>query len=124
MKHTIALLCCMFVVAAATAGPLEEKKAQSHLQSVAAGNIETLMLDYAEDAYMDWKKFIALNDGQPRSARFGKFSQQANAKGVTLEIAAEYVGKTTVKVQHVMVYREGVLTTEVWQIDPALKVGE
>lgn len=143
MKHTIALLCCIVFVTAATAGPLDEKKAQTHLQAVAAGNIETLMRDYAEDAYMEWvggpldgryrgkvaisevwKKFIALNDGQPRLARFGKLTQQANAKGATLEAAAEYVGKTTVKVWHVMVYRDGALTTEVWQIDPALKVGE
>ena len=143
MKNIIALLCCILVATSATAGPLDEKKAQSHLQAVAAGDIEALMRDYAEDAYMDWvggpldgryrgraaisevwKRFATLNDGQPRPARFGQVMQQANPKGATLEVAAEYGGKTTIKVQHVLVYRDGELTTEIWQIAPALKVGE
>ena len=143
MKRTMALLCCIAVATAATAGPLDEKKAEAHLQAVAAGDIDALMRDYAEDAYMDWvggpldgryrgkaaisevwKKFATLNDGTPRPVRFGQLMQQANPKGATLEAAAEYGGKTTIKVQHVLVYRDGELTTEVWQIAPALKVGE
>lgn len=143
MKHLLALLCCFALATAATAGPLDEKKAEAHLQAVAAGDVEALMRDYAEDAYMDWvggpldgryrgkaairevwKKFAALNDGQPRPAKFGKLVQQANPKGATLEGAAEYGGKTMIKVWHVLVYRDGDLTTEVWQIAPALKVGE
>ena len=143
MKRTIALLCCIAVVTAVTAGPLDERKAEVHLQAVAAGDVEGLMRDYAEDAYMDWiggpldgryrgkvaisevwKKFVALNDGQPRTARFGQLMQQANPKGATLEVAAEYGGKTTIKVQHVLVYRDGELSTEIWQIAPTLRVGE
>jgi len=143
MKRTLWLLCCMAFAAAATAGPLDEKKAQAHLQAVAAGDVEALMRDYAEDPWMDWvggpldgryrgkaairevwQKFAALNDGQPRPAKFGKLVQQANPKGVTLEAAAEYGGKTAIKVWHVLVYREGELATEIWQIAPALKVGE
>jgi hypothetical protein len=50
--------------------------------------------------------------------------QQANPKGATLEAAAEYGGPATIKVQHVLVYRDGELTTEIWQVAPALKVGE
>jgi ketosteroid isomerase-like protein len=143
MKHALLLLCSFAIATAATAGPLDEKKAETHLQAVAAGDIDALMHDYADDAYMDWvggpldgryrgkaainevwKKFAALNDGQPRPARFGKLVQQANPKGATLEAAAEYGGKTTIKVQHVLVYRDGELTTEIWQVAPALKVGE
>lgn len=143
MKHLIGLLLGVSFMTVATAGPLEEKKAEAHLQAVSVGDIETLMRDYAEDAYMDWvggpldgryrgkaairevwQKFAALNDGQPRPARFGKIMQQANPKGATLEAAAEYSGKSPIKVQHVLVYREGELTTEVWQIAPSLKVGE
>lgn len=143
MNRYILLLCCIVVTAAATAGPLDEKKAEAHLQAVATGDIETLMRDYAEDVHMDWvggpldgryrgkaairevwQKFAALNDGQPRAAKFGKLMQQANPKGATLEAAAEYGGKTTIKVWHVLVYRDGELATEVWQIAPALKVGE
>ena len=143
MKHLIVLLFGVAFMAAATAGPLEEKKAEAHLQAVSAGDVDALMRDYAEDVYMDWvggpldgryrgkaairevwQKFAALNDGQPRPARFGKVVQQANPQGATLEAAAEYSGKTPIKVQHVLVYREGELTTEIWQIAPSLKVGE
>ena len=143
MNRSILLLCCIAFATAATAGPLDEKKAEAHLQAVAAGDIEALMRDYAEDIHMDWvggpldgryrgkaairevwQKFAALNDGQPRPAKFGKLAQQAHPKGATLEASAEYGGKTTIKVWHVLVYRDGVLATEVWQIAPALKVGE
>lgn len=142
MRGTFMLLCAL-VSAAALAGPLEEKKADAHLKAVAAGNVEALMRDYAEDAYMDWvggpldgryrgkaairevwQKFVAQSEGQSRPARFGRITQQANPKGVTLEAAAEYGGKTTVKVWHVLVYREGEIATEIWQIAPSLKIGD
>jgi hypothetical protein len=46
-------------------------------------------------------------------------TQNANPKGVTLSATAEYVGKTmTVRVHHVLVYRDARLVSEVWQIDP------
>lgn len=142
MRHLVILLCSL-VSAAALAGPLEEKKADAHLKAVAAGDIEVLMRDYVDDAYMDWvggpldgryrgkaairevwKKWATQNDGKPRQARFGKLSQYANPKGVSVETSAEYSGKATARVWHLLVYREGELATEIWQIDPALKVGE
>lgn len=142
MKYILALLFCM-AASTAIAGPLDEKKAESHLAAVAAGDVEAIMRDYAEDAHLDWiggpldgryrgraairevwKKFAALNDGQPRPARVAPLAQHAHPQGATLAAAAEYGGKTPVKVWHVLVYRDGVLSTEVWQIAPALKVGE
>lgn len=143
MRRIFMLLLCSVVSAATLAGPLEEKKAEAHLKAVAAGDVEALMRYYAEDAWMDWvggpldgryrgkaairevwQKFVAQSEGKPRPARFGRLAQQANPKGVTLEAAAEYGGKTTVKVWHVLVYREGDLATEIWQIAPALTVGD
>lgn len=142
MRRLAILFCCL-IPAAALAGPLEEKKAEAHLKAVAAGDIDALMRDYTADAYMDWvggpldgryrgkaailevwKKWAALNDGKPRQARMGKPSQYANPKGVSVETSAEYSGKTTAKVWHILVYREGDLATEIWQIAPELKVGE
>jgi len=142
MKRMLTLLCCA-VSAAALAGPLDEKKADAHLKAIAAGNVDALMADYADDAYMDWvggpldgryrgkaeirevwKKFVAANDGQPRPARTGKLSARTNPKGVSLETEAEYGGKTPVKAWHGLVYRDGVLTTEIWQIAPAIKLGD
>jgi hypothetical protein len=141
--HRLVILLCSMISAAALAGPLEEKMAETHLKAIAAGDVEALMRDYAEDAWMDWvggpldgryrgkaairdvwKKWDALNDGKPRQARLGKLSQYANPKGVSVEAGAEYVGKATVKVWHVLVYRDGELATEIWQIAPAIKVAE
>lgn len=142
MKSIVTLLCCA-MSAVALAGPLDEKKAEAHLKAIAAGNVEALMADYADDVYMDWvggpldgryhgkaairgiwTKFVAANDGQPRPARVGKLSAYANPKGVSLETEAEYGGKTPVKARHVLVYRDGLLTTEIWQIAPAIKLGD
>ena len=142
MKLILALLCSMAAVSA-IAGPLDEKKAEAHLQAIATGDTDAIMRDYTEDAYLDWvggpldgryrgkqairevwKKFAALNGGQPRTSRVAKMTQQANPKGATLTVAAEYSGKTLVKVWHVLVYRDGELSTEVWQIAPGVKVEE
>lgn len=137
------LLTWLFAAVAipAIAGPLDEAKAQAHLKAIAVGDIEGLMRDYPEDAFMEWvggpldgryrgksairsvwQKFIAANDGQPRPAKVGKLRTFANPKGVAIEASAEYSGKTPSKVWHVLVYRDGELATELWQNAPALKV--
>ena len=142
MKRILMLLCCA-MSAVALAGPLDEKKADAHLKAIAASNVEAMMADYADDAYMDWvggplegryrgkaairavwQKFVAANDGQPRPARVGKLSAYANPKGASLAAEAEYGGKTPLKAWHALVYRDGALTTEIWQIAPAIKVGD
>ncbi|MCX7173205.1 MAG: nuclear transport factor 2 family protein [Proteobacteria bacterium] len=123
------------------AGPLEEAQAQAHRSAIAAGDLDAIMHDYAEDAYMDWvggpldgryqgksairavwQKFIAANAGQPRPAKFGKLDAYANPKGTSVSWAAEYAGTTPVKAWHMVVYREGSLASEIWQIAPALQV--
>jgi hypothetical protein len=98
------------------------------------------MQDYAEDAYMEWvggpldgryrgkeairsvwQKFIDINAGKPRPAQFGKLSAFSNPKGVSLQSRAEYGGALPLKVWHVLTYRDGDLTTELWQIAPAMQ---
>ena len=125
----------------AVAGPLDEAKAKAHLDAVAAGDLEALMRDYADDAYMEWvggpldgryrgkaeiravwQKFIAANAGKPRPAHFGKLTAFANPRGATLEAKADYGGAVPVKVWHALTYRDGDLTTEVWQIAPTLQI--
>ena len=125
----------------AVAGPLDEAKAKAHLDAVAAGDLEALMRDYADDAYMEWvggpldgryrgkaeiravwQKFIAANAGKPRPAHFGKLTAFANPRGATVEAKADYAGAVPVKVWHALTYRDGDLTTEVWQIAPALQI--
>lgn len=133
-------LSCSFSQSA-LAGPIDEAKAQAHLHAVAAGDLDALMRDYEEDAYMDWvggaldgryrgkaaiktvwQKFIAANDGKPRPAKFSKLEAFANAKGTTVEAKAEYGGKTPLKAWHALSYRDGKLATEIWQIAPAIQL--
>ena len=44
----------LYLSAPAQAGPIDEAKAKAHLDAVAAGDLEGLMRDYADDAYLDW----------------------------------------------------------------------
>jgi hypothetical protein len=136
----LAVLPC-FVAQPALAGPLDEAKARAHLDAVAAGDLEALMSGYADDAYLDWvggpldgryrgkaqiravwQKFIAANADKPRPANMGKLSAFANPRGTSVQSKVEYGGAVPVKVYHVLTYRDGDLTTEVWQITPALQV--
>lgn len=122
----------------AAAGPLDERAAEAHLKAVAAGDVDALMQAYGDDPWMDWvggpldgryrgadalrqlwTKFAAANENQPRTLQRSVITQNANPKGVTLTAVAEYVGKAaTVRVRHVLVYRDTRLVSEVWQIDP------
>jgi ketosteroid isomerase-like protein len=138
----VAALALPFILSSfALAGPLDEAKAQAHLKAVAAGDLDALMRDYADDAYMDWvggpldgryhgktaiqavwQKFIAASAGTPRPAKFSKLEAYANPKGATVEAKAEYGGTTPVKVWHALTYRDGNLATEIWQIAPAIQL--
>lgn len=151
MIFTLKKYCSILAVAMLTfclshpalAGPLDEAKARAHLTAVAAGDLDALMRDYADDAYMEWvggpldgryrgkaairevwEKFIAVNSGKPRPANLGKLSAFANPRGTSLEAKAEYGGALPLKVLHVLTYRDGELTTEVWQIAPALQIDQ
>lgn len=136
-----ALALPFFISSFALAGPLDEAKAQAHLNAVAAGDLDALMRDYADDAYMDWvggsldgryhgktaikavwQKFIAANAAMPRPAKFSKLAAYANSKGATVEAKAEYGGTTPLKVWHALTYRDGNLATEIWQIAPAIQL--
>lgn len=123
------------------AGPLDEAKAKNHLEAIAAGNLEAVMRDYAKDAYMEWVggpldgryrgvaairgvwvKFFAANEGRPREAKFSELEAYANQAGASIEASAAYGGNKPVKVWHVLTYRDGTLTTELWQIAPSINL--
>ncbi len=143
MRRLFAAAVLLLAAHHVSAGPLDDAKAKAHLDAVAAGDLTALMQDYADDAYMDWvggpldgrytgkeairavwQKFIAANEGKPRPAKFGKLEPYANSKGVSYSADADYGGLKPVKVWHVLVFRDGILTSEVWQITPALQVHE
>ncbi len=141
LRKTSLVLCLALLSCSAFAGPLDEAKAKAHLDAVAAGDLEALMRDYADDAYMEWvggtldgryrgkeqirtvwQKFIANNDGKPRPAHGSRPVAFSNPRGASIEAKVAYEGKVPVKVWHVLTYRDGALTTETWQIAPALQI--
>jgi ketosteroid isomerase-like protein len=136
MMKRFLFLVCMVVSLPAAAGKLDEAHAKAHVEAVAAGDLEAVMRDYPKGAFMEWvggpldgqyrgteairavwKKFFAANEGKPRPARFGELESYSSAKGASIEITAEYGGKTPLKVWHVLVYRDGALVAEIWQIE-------
>jgi ketosteroid isomerase-like protein len=144
MLRFVSIIACSLLfgfLQVAQAGPLDEAKAKAHLKAAADGDMDAVMRDYTEDAYMDWvggkldgryrgkaaigdvwKKFIANGGGKPRPVTFGKLTSHSNPTGTSVEMAAEYGGEKPVKVWHVLTYRDGQLMTEIWQIAPAINI--
>jgi hypothetical protein len=136
-----AALAALFALApAAHAGPLDVSKAKAHLAAIAAGKIDAVMQDYADDAYMDWvggalegryrgkaairavwEKFFAANRGKPRPMKSGEVESYSSPSGTSLDVTVEYGGAVPVTAWQVFVYRDGDLTTEIWQNVPPRK---
>lgn len=119
----------------ASAGPADD--ASMHFKAIAAGNVEQLMQGYADTASLQWVggpldgayagtdklrevwgKFAKAN--APLEVSVSKLEESANPKGATVTANVEFKGKASIKVRYVLVYREGKLVNEVWQIDPKL----
>ncbi len=113
------------------AGKLDEAKARAHLEAIAKGDLEAVMQDYPENPFFEWVG--GPHDGQYRSkkairemwadffkdnlrpVKTGELETYSSPQGVSIEAQVEYVGKRKVNVWHIFVYRDGVLTAEIWQ---------
>jgi len=134
-KRTLVAAAMLLPLSAAIAGPTDD--ANAHFKAVAAGDVEQIMHGYADTATFQWvggpldgayagtdkikevwSKFAKGN--APLEVSVGKVEESANAKGATVTANVEFKGKTTIKVRYVLVYRDGKLVNEVWQIDPKL----
>jgi hypothetical protein len=121
---------------AASASPADE--ARRHLSAIAGNDIETLMSGYAEGATMQWvggpldgvyTGVAQLRDLWTRFAKaqgalelaVAEVHENANPKGATVTASARYRGASQTKVRHVIVYRDGKIVSEIWQIDPAMQ---
>ncbi len=122
----------------ASAAPSDD--ANAHFKAIAAGNVDQIMLDYGNNAVLQWVggpldgaysgndniravwgKFAKAN--APLEVNVSKLDESANPKGATVTANVEFKGKATIKVRYVLVYHEGKLVNEVWQIDPKLMTG-
>lgn len=123
---------------AAFAGPADD--AQAHFKAVAEGKVDELMKGYAGDVVLHWvggpldgvytgsaevrKVWSKFAQAQgPLTLKVSGIEASVNPKGATVTANVEFKGKAPIRVRYVLLYRDGKLANEVWQIDPNLSVG-
>tara|TARA_R110000751_G_scaffold144492_1_gene248063 strand:- start:343 stop:759 length:417 start_codon:yes stop_codon:yes gene_type:complete len=120
---------------AAHAGPAMEM-AEARIAAIAAGDTATVSKEYAEGATLHWigGPLDGMYHGAEIASVWGKFAkaqpklkakttdvvEAMNPKGATVTANVVFEGKDKIPVRYVLVYRDGKLTDEIWQIDPAL----
>jgi ketosteroid isomerase-like protein len=119
----------------ASAGAADD--AERHIRAIAAHDHDALMAAYADGATMLWVggPLDGTYTGQAQLrelwARFAKaqgplevaiaqVQENGNPKGATVVANARYRGASQTKVRQVVVFRDGRIVSEVWQIDPAM----
>lgn len=131
----IALIGAALYTGGAEAGPANDM-ARARIDAIAAGNVKALTAAYATDAALHWvggpldgtygndklqevwAKFSKANG--PLQVTVSNMIESANPKGATVAANLVFTGKNTIKVRYVLLYREGMLVSEIWQIDPNL----
>ncbi|CAA0090241.1 Uncharacterised protein [Starkeya nomas] len=120
---------------AALAGPAVDL-ARARVEAIAAGLLSPVTDAYAPGATLHWvggpldgtygdpgsireiwSKFFAAQGDQ--KATVASMSEAANPKGATVTADVAFAGRNTVKVRYVLLYREGKLVDEIWQVNPA-----
>ncbi len=111
--------------------------AQAHFKAIASGNVEEIMSTYGDGASLQWvggplngtytsadkikevwMKFAKNN--APAELMVSKVEESANPAGGTVTANVMFKAKNEIKVRYALVYRDGKLVNEVWQIDPKL----
>lgn len=130
-----ALSLALLAVSGVHAGPATDQ-AMQRIQAIAAADVEAITAEYAENATLHWiggpldgaydgaeieevwTKFGKANG--VLQAAVGTATESANQNGATVSIPVVFTGKNTVKIRYTLVYRDGKLVSEIWQIDPNL----
>lgn len=121
--------------APAFAGPAEDM-AKARIASIAKGDVAAITAAYASSATINWvggpldgtyaapdkmkevwTKFTTAQGEQ--KATVDAINEAANPKGATVTADVTFAGKNTLKVRYIMVYRDGKLADEIWQVNPA-----
>lgn len=123
------------IAAMGFAGPADD--ATAHFKAIASGEVDKIMSNYGDAATLQWvggplngvysgtdkikevwSKFAKGN--APLEVTVNKLEENANPAGATVTASILFKGKNEIKVRYVLVYREGKVVNEVWQIDPKL----
>lgn len=140
MKHRnlIAAALLSLFTGAAQAGLADD--ASERVKAIAVGDVDKIVAAYGEDATLQWvggplngtyagtgklrEVWSKFTKAQGELAHtLGRVEESANDKGATVVANVEFRGKNTIKVRYLLVYRDGKLVNEVWQIDPKLMLG-
>lgn len=133
LKPTLTLALFAALSFNAFAGPAEEA-ARAHFAAIGAGRVDAIMAQYAPNATFQWVggpldgAYVGVERIRDVWARFAKnaplevtvarLEESSNDKGATVTAQVQFQGSNTLKVRYVLVYRDGKLVDEVWQIDP------
>lgn len=119
----------------ALAGPAEDL-ARARIASIAGGDLAAVTGAYLPSATLHWvggpldgtyagpgaiapvwAKFTTAQG--PLTARIGPLTEAATPKGATVTADVTFAGRTSVRVLYVLVYRDGKVADEIWQVNPA-----
>ena len=119
------------------AGPAEDN-ARAHFKAIGAGQVDAIMDQYASDATLQWvggplnggyagaekikEVWAKFSKNGPFDVSLAKIEESANDKGATVTANVRFQAKADIKVRYVLVYRDGKLVNEIWQIDPKLSM--
>jgi hypothetical protein len=135
LTRTLCVATLLSLSSLTPAAPLDD--ASAHFKTIAAGNVDQIMMHYADNPTMQWVggKLDGAYAGKdkirevwakfsknfaPLEVSVSKLEESTNPNGATVTANVEFKGKTAIKVRYALVYREGKLVDEVWQIDPKL----
>lgn len=120
----------------AEAGPAA-RRAAARVEGIAAGDLAGTVAPYTERSTLEWfggpldgryqgtaqlaevwRKFMQAQG--PLKAEVIGLGESANPKGQTVAAGVVLSGRSELKIRYVLVYREGRLVNEIWQVDPTL----
>jgi len=129
------LLSCGFPAVPSAFAGVGEDMARARIDHIAKGDVPAVTADYAPDAKLHWiggpldgtyagaealsalwTKFSAAQGAQ--TASIAGIAEATNPKGSTVTADIAFAGKNTVKIRYVLVYRDGRLADEIWQVNP------
>lgn len=114
------------------AGPTDD--AQAHFKAIGAGEVDKIMAAYGDSATLQWvggplngtysgadkikEVWGKFTKNAPLEVVTSKVEEGVNPAGSTVTANVVFKGKAEIKVRYVLVYREGKVVNEIWQIDP------
>lgn len=134
LAYALLLSASLLAAPSAFAGAGEDL-ARTRINQIAKGDVAAVTAEYAPEAKLHWiggpldgtyagaealsalwTKFATAQGTQ--TANIASIAEATNPKGSTVTADIAFAGKNTVKIRYVLVYRDGKLADEIWQVNP------